>query len=1200
MPDSPQLSGSDDGGDYFEHGAAGDQCIGGDALFVAIRGSVAAPVCRQRPQRARRAVEHLLREAAMALSQDGDACCPGSLPAAKHRQQTRPVLLVVRSREIAAGFLLERDVARSQNSRYWASEWAMREHPDMCRTIVERELFLKNVRRWAKKAMQGAYGHVAGLVRSADSAFDYNQALSQSGCLGAQGSCNAMLAPSKRRRLRGGGGPGLMKVPCIGEELFAWFVDTLNNIKGRLPSCLLLHRAELVAKDLLGIHQLRIEAGDVPPHAELNLPVINYGWLRRWRRVYGVSARQCNLRYKAPRNVILRRLRVFWCNVIRLRALHALLEPGGELVFEGFDQKPLWFTASSQEKTLALRGSRKVVVKENVPMTRARFTAMTRCRWPTPPEDGKEIAVLFRAASGGARIRETLRVPPEVLLQFQEKGSYRLTDVLAYVSWILDRSRAPLAAGPGPPVPPASGKDSASPAVSGQDSASPAASGQESASPVASKRDSASPVAMSEDSAPQFGRRVIYLLDWFAPHLDASVDALINGAGHAVLRVGGHLTGLVQVEDTHAHGPMTKIYKKQESLEAYEQLTLRPDKLPSTSRQTVLNRALNSWRAVDHAACSRGFVSNGIANKLDGTDDDTLTLEVVEYWAELKMHGLRAKVMEEVAKLVDEGTVRSFDDYKSILEAYDDHKPHVEGQEAFGLVIVDGDEEEVPDATDDDNGDTDRDDDDDDGPPGGGDGLGGGGHEDLPPPPAAQHFSPTACEPHDGGADPAFPPPALPPLGLAPSGATAAAGATPAASRHDRLRAKEEAIATTCTVTHPFKEEAARKISEAMNQQKLAIETALQAMVTIGGDRPLEDTLRRRLREVAKKLHRSGDENRTHLRAIALERQANVEVLRAEHKADEERTKELKLMVEMRKYEAEIAKAHSKEAVLVAKGALEIAKKAKDEAARLRAKKEEDDLKLRVGFAAVLVGQLDEYLRQGPTGIGPERTERCQRLSLCQARRRSGLQNIPVPRFWSPTDTGLRTLTHDGSNIRLVSKTEVLYASVDFSWVLFGRQKFNQEGKWNLHNEPRWAFKHLVERTMPGYFDVLGTRYGVDNLLAECRNILDLAFVAANWRYTKMVGKHYYKCGLDVWPPVEDWWTSKLSSATAAGPASSQAAVALPSPSVAGFAAGAAASGPAEVSPATLTYHPSMSIVRGVHLIATTGTASTGQTVATG
>ena len=307
-------------------------------------------------------------EAALALSQDVDALCPYSLPAAKQKQHTRPALFLARSREIAAGFLLERDVARSQKSRYWASEWAMREHPDMCRTIVERELFLKNVRRWAKKTMQGAYGLVAGLVRSGDSAFGYPQAaLSQSGCLGAQGSCNAMLAPSKRRRLRGGGGPGHMKVPCIGEELFAWFVDTLNNIKGRLPSCLLLHRAELVAKDLLGIHQLRIEAGDVPPHAKLNLPVISYAWLRRWRRVYGVSARQCNLRYKAPRNVIVRRLRVFWCNVIRLRALHALLEPGGELVFEGFDQKPLWFTASSQEKHWHSAGLEKSLSRRTFP-----------------------------------------------------------------------------------------------------------------------------------------------------------------------------------------------------------------------------------------------------------------------------------------------------------------------------------------------------------------------------------------------------------------------------------------------------------------------------------------------------------------------------------------------------------------------------------------------------------------------------------------------------------------------------------------------------------------------------------------------------------------------------------------------------------------------------------------------------------------
>ena len=309
-------------------------------------------------------MEHLLREAALALSQDGDALRQGSLPAPKNKQQTRPALLVLRSREIAAAFLLERDVALAQNRRYWATEWAMREHPDMCRTTEEKDVFLNTVRRWARKAKKGAYGPVAGIVRFGDSGIGGSQqAWSQS----AQGSCTVLLPPSKRRRLRGGGGPGHMKVPCIGEELFAWFVDTLTNIKGRLPSCLLLHRAELIAKDLMGIHQLRIETGSVPPHATLNLPVISYGWLRRWRRVWGVSARQANLRYKAPRKVILRRLRVFWCNVIRVRALHALLEPGGELAFEGFDQKPLWFTASSQEKPWHSAGLAKSLSKRTSP-----------------------------------------------------------------------------------------------------------------------------------------------------------------------------------------------------------------------------------------------------------------------------------------------------------------------------------------------------------------------------------------------------------------------------------------------------------------------------------------------------------------------------------------------------------------------------------------------------------------------------------------------------------------------------------------------------------------------------------------------------------------------------------------------------------------------------------------------------------------
>ena len=233
-------------------------------------------------------------------------------------------------------------------------------------------------------------------------------------------------------------------------------------------------------------------------------------------------------------------------------------------VFDGFDQKPLWFTAASQEKTLAIRGARKVAVKENLPMTRARFTAMTRCRWPTPPADGKELGILFKAKGKGERIRQGLSVPRGVLLQFQERGSYRLEDCLEYLQWILDRSRA-------------------------------------------------------VGAASQENRRVVYMCDWFAPHLDESLDDLVHAAGHAILRIGGHLTGLVQVEDTHAHAPMTAHYKRREMEESFDQLMVRPDRLPSTSRQTVMERALDAWRDTNHEAASQGFVANGIANALDGS-----------------------------------------------------------------------------------------------------------------------------------------------------------------------------------------------------------------------------------------------------------------------------------------------------------------------------------------------------------------------------------------------------------------------------------------------------------------------------------------------------------------------------------------------------------------------------------------------------
>ena len=76
--------------------------------------------------------------------------------------------------------------------------------------------------------------------------------------------------------------------------------------------------------------------------------------------------------------------------------------------------------------------------------------------------------------------------------------------------------------------------------------------------------------------------------------------------------------------------------------------------------------------------------------------------------------------------------------------------------------------------------------------------------------------------------------------------------------------------------------------------------------------------------------------------------------------------------------------------------------------------------------------------------------------------------------------------------------------------------------------------RKLIARTMPGCFDVQGHRYGVDNLPAEFGQHLDLAYLAANWRYTAVIEPKLYCYGLAEWPLQDDWWMQRLRAAAAA------------------------------------------------------------------
>ena len=119
----------------------------------------------------------------------------------------------------------------------------------------------------------------------------------------------------------------MMNAMAIAEELFAWFVDTIDNVKGRLPSGLILRMAHTLANELKTWHSLEKEAGRIAPHATLDLPSLNHQWLLRWRKAYSLSWRTCNLRFKCPRATLLLRLKIFWSNVLRFVGCKPSLNP---------------------------------------------------------------------------------------------------------------------------------------------------------------------------------------------------------------------------------------------------------------------------------------------------------------------------------------------------------------------------------------------------------------------------------------------------------------------------------------------------------------------------------------------------------------------------------------------------------------------------------------------------------------------------------------------------------------------------------------------------------------------------------------------------------------------------------------------------------------------------------------------------------
>ena len=239
---------------------------------------------------------------------------------------------------------------------------------------------------------------------------------------------------------------------------------------------------------------------------------------------------------------------------------------------------------------------------------------------------------------------------------------------------------------------------------------------------------------------------------------------------------------------------------------------------------------------------------------------------------------------------------------------------------------------------------------------------------------------------------------------------------------------------------------------------------ALEAARAAGGDPQLEEQLNNRLRALARNA-KSICDARVELRSKHLERQKNVQRLRAKSKQEDKEKAHMQMVLKVKQAEVQIAKAKGKESAAEAKKAAQLAKEAAASQASLLHKTASQERELRLHFAAHLVTKLKAYILD-PTA-GKDRADRARRVATEKAKKKAGCEPIEVPWFWTHKTAGLQTIsTVLPHGMRLKAKTDALWASPDFAWACFGASTKKQD-------DPKWALRQLFNVLMPGYLSCL-------------------------------------------------------------------------------------------------------------------------------
>ena len=395
----------------------------------------------------------------------------------------------------------------------------------------------------------------------------------------------------ERRRLHGTQGRP-SKASLVREQLFQWFCSIRRSVKTRLPARAVLQQAKVLTENY--VYQC-VVAGK-----RAEAPALTPSWLRDWCMCYRVSLRKPNRRCEVPKAILQERLRIMWCNVMRVRELARRIL-GYDLAVDNVDQSPFHMNEAGSKDvgSLCLRGCGAVPLNEVHSATRARWTVNTMVRSDvTPAGPLPPLEIMFKAE--GSRLQSDLqqhipRWAPWLSVVTSPSGSYQEPDLLDYLERVY-------------PLP----------------------------------------------LQPRQRWRIL-LLDAYAPHQTERVRRCAWQRRVIIVIHGGGTTSVGQVNDTDLHKPMKKEYIELEMDDALRQAALGKA-CPMVRREDAMAWMSIVWFQTHmHLQAADGFKKVGITNALDGSEDDLVCREARSYWNALSMPEMRASAVADVDCEVDAG-----------------------------------------------------------------------------------------------------------------------------------------------------------------------------------------------------------------------------------------------------------------------------------------------------------------------------------------------------------------------------------------------------------------------------------------------------------------------------------------------------------------------------------------------------------------